>query len=678
LLVIVGTIPQFACGSIIAASKIVKCQRTGTEPLGIDGGACAKKMVVAITVASGDVHGTEQVEALIETADDVSAAGEPTEKLGEPYLVTLTKRRPVAHYPIKYIQSVNNNPYELHMKQNYDTILGGHLKFLSNGHCDGSSCGYAVDGEGVRIVDSEGICCSCKFTEQLFGKATSASKGSRGDDLNCKLFSSGQASAHCLRQDDLWYNVFSIGDPQVHSRVNVDVMQRLLPNGTRPGCLRPYAEDPAAAVFRNERMWVGSERRHAQSDDGSVLATFIGDFAPPQAPKVLSGYYLMVPEIRGMTTTAAGLHPQIVSHGIGPKSWMLVEKEQFGLDGTQCNKIGVGYTAFRHQAAICNQQFDSCLNNQPQDFWDRGDDYRLSSFGTFEMAHDETTNTRSISYTVEQVQDTLVTLSMTADGVRFIENFSPGRIILARINNFVALDGPGELAIKVENTGCIAAKFSIFVGCNRDILPLSTRESSIAANDFWEVSSPVHATNTLGGNYWCQVTLLGATGTVLDTSNVTFTTNATCICLGSCGCTCDPDARADYMIEKCVEKESTPKEDSGSAGKRRKGGFSLSGLFAKIGLSIGDVIGVALAVAAVSILVCILRRAVSCSASGQSGGGSERQVKVTVDHPSQAISVPQLPLASPRAVPLREESEKNTPAAVRTISEQPPVDMDMV
>lgn len=78
-------------------------------------------------------------------------------------------------------------------------------------------------------------------------------------------------------------------------------------------------------------------------------ATFVGDFAPPQAPVELSGKYLLVPEMRALSTEAAAAHPQL-KHGGGPEDWMLLDKTHFALDGTVCNKIGVGYSAFRHQS----------------------------------------------------------------------------------------------------------------------------------------------------------------------------------------------------------------------------------------------------------------------------------------------------------------------------------------
>lgn len=48
--------------------------------------------------------------------------------------------------------------------------------------------------------------------------------------------------------------------------------------------------------------------------------------------------------------------------------WMLLERLRFTLDGTECNKIGVGYEAFNDQPNFCSSPFWSCLHNQLWNF----------------------------------------------------------------------------------------------------------------------------------------------------------------------------------------------------------------------------------------------------------------------------------------------------------------------
>lgn len=161
--------------------------------------------------------------------DGVSGGGDAdTAALAEPYSIITIKSKPRVLYPIVYEQSVNNNPYELYFA--VDTFANG----LFGHRCEDSfdsdaNCGFALDRDGFKIPDSQvgrglnrilhgqsllvllmanfkhmlrractlpvqGFCCSCSIASQL-GTASGPTRAS----LNCALFGSGQASAHCLR-----------------------------------------------------------------------------------------------------------------------------------------------------------------------------------------------------------------------------------------------------------------------------------------------------------------------------------------------------------------------------------------------------------------------------------------------------------------------------------------------
>ncbi len=70
----------------------------------------------------------------------------------------------------------------------------------------------------------------------------------------------------------------------------------------------------------------------------------------------------------------------------GTRSWMFIPKEAVTLDGSECNKIGVGYTAFKHEPGklifyqsilrkiqnkkgSCEKPIGSCLKNQLDYFY---------------------------------------------------------------------------------------------------------------------------------------------------------------------------------------------------------------------------------------------------------------------------------------------------------------------
>lgn len=59
---------------------------------------------------------------------------------------------------------------------------------------------------------------------------------------------------------------------------------------------------------------------------------------------------------------------------------MFVQKEMVTTDGSQCNKIGVGYTAFRYESGKCEKLIGSCLLNQLEDIYQ--EDMNLLNNGT--------------------------------------------------------------------------------------------------------------------------------------------------------------------------------------------------------------------------------------------------------------------------------------------------------
>ena len=138
---------------------------------------------------------------------------------------------------------------------------------------------------------------------------------------------------------------------------------------------------------------------------------------------------------------------------------------------------------------------------------------------------------------MSQVQDTLITLSIYADDIRFITNVSPGKIVSATINDFEALADPGKLVAVVENSGCIAAKYEVTTECNANILKHWSQEASVGPGQYWKVESSIHTSYQLSAQNFCAVVLKDANGDKLDGMNVTFATNASCTCLGHCACT---------------------------------------------------------------------------------------------------------------------------------------------
>ena len=155
----------------------------------------------------------------------------------------------------------------------------------------------------------------------------------------------------------------------------------------------------------------------------------------------------------------------------------------------------------------------------------------------------------------------MITLEVYADDIRFITNRSPGQIVYARVAGFEALSGDGVVSVAVINTGGVESMYSISFECSTFIHPLGTREGTIAPGRSWRTEQTIRTEYQLGADNWCITTLHDSLGAQIDQKNVTFKTNATCICLGTCNCECDPNA---LPVKDCISEEAPDPGDRGT------------------------------------------------------------------------------------------------------------------
>lgn len=76
--------------------------------------------------------------------------------------------------------------------------------------------------------------------------------------------------------------------------------------------------------------------------------------------------------------------------------------------------------------------------------------YALSSLGAVHPLIADNGDV-SIAIPVTQQLSSLVTLEMTADDVRFLENKSPGRIVAVDVPPFEALSADGRMTVEVTS-----------------------------------------------------------------------------------------------------------------------------------------------------------------------------------------------------------------------------------
>lgn len=74
---------------------------------------------------------------------------------------------------------------------------------------------------------------------------------------------------------------------------------------------------------------------------------------------VLNHKYLLVPDTRNVNSFSSTWRSAANTSGLlqsiyNASEWLLLGKEYFDFSGYHCNKIGVSYTAFKHQTDACS------------------------------------------------------------------------------------------------------------------------------------------------------------------------------------------------------------------------------------------------------------------------------------------------------------------------------------
>jgi hypothetical protein len=109
----------------------------------------------------------------------------------------------------------------------------------------------------------------------------------------------------------------------------------------------------------------------------------------------------------------------------------LVPQHFVSLDGTECNKVGVGHTAFRNQGNKCEALPQSCLGGQlrhfresdsPKESQGEAGEYKLKyhTMGGGILANVKASEPE-VTFTTDRFQKTLLSLSFAADAVRFTQ-----------------------------------------------------------------------------------------------------------------------------------------------------------------------------------------------------------------------------------------------------------------
>ncbi|KRX06003.1 hypothetical protein PPERSA_01081 [Pseudocohnilembus persalinus] len=463
LIILQFLIFQINC-EFISSSSVQKCE-TSSQSLLTD---CQEKLVVTLTIENAQDEVTENYSTYLTSVSNQTSNQSSTSYITYPVKIELTKSQVYVIYELTYKQDFNNKPSE-------EVVTSSLMTCSDSATSSNPTCGFDFNSDGSKITDSQGYCCSCSFSD-IIGVGDDVTRANICSFLN---IGSGSAMAYCLNYDELWYSAYTIGSYYYYYEIDIDIKT---------------IDPKTGKTISTETLQLGTESSVSHNEDNTILAKIIGDFTPINTPQTLSNYYLLKP-------TTPSSHHKVKA---GKSGWMFIDKSLVTLDGSECNKIGVGYSAFKYES-----------NKNPE--------YLISGFGNFQSG--ALSSGKTILYqTVKGTMATMITLEMNADNITWTTILGAGSIDYVKINDFEALSNNGIMKIQITNVGNLASEFNIVYNCSTYINSITTDSIYLASFETYIYEKKIQTSKEESETNSCTINLQDTNGNLLDRYDVDFNT----------------------------------------------------------------------------------------------------------------------------------------------------------
>ncbi|KAG8057481.1 hypothetical protein GUJ93_ZPchr0002g26555 [Zizania palustris] len=486
LLALVAAAVAPAVGTeILSKSRLERCVRDS-----VAGGSltCDHKIVVDMAVPSGSSGGEASLVAQV-----VEVEENGTHKMNiirdTPVVITINKSEAYALYDLTYIRDVAYKPEEQFVKtRKCEPDAGADVV---------KSCERLRDPNGHIIEHTEPVCCPCGPQRRA-----PSSCGTFFD----KMVKGKANTAHCLRFPDDWFHVFGIGTRSLGFSIKVQVKK-------------------GSSV---SEVIVGPDNRTVVSKDNFLRVNLVGDFVGYTSIPSFEDFYLVTPR-KGV----GGGQPQVLGDDFS--RWMLLERVRFTLDGLECNRIGVGYQAYKSQPNFCSSPLWSCLNNQLWNFWE-DDKNRINKrqqpqyvvHGRFERINQHpNAGVHTFSVGITEVLNSNLLIELSADDVKYVYQRSPGKIININATTFEALSQVGTAQVTTKNIGKLEASYSLTLDCLSGINHLQEQFFIMKPDEVLIRSFVLRASTDQASEHRCAAILKASDSSELDRAECQFSTTAT-------------------------------------------------------------------------------------------------------------------------------------------------------
>ncbi|XP_074662084.1 hapless 2-like [Tubulanus polymorphus] len=437
--------------------------------------------------------------------------------LYEPVVIKVHQQPVSFIYPFFHQYNVNNKPYEMIItKDNLQGYLG----------CNDNTLPHLC---AFKDPEKKGFCCPCS-TDIYHTRGGQDCKNLETPD---GLDDSYHASAHCLKFHPVWYSVHDLQNPYLEHNIK----------------LHAYTinslSDKWVSLNANLDILVGAQNVDVTDITNQVLVSYTGfSFSPELLPINHIRKYLLIPELN----PEVPLDEDPLQMKGGPGEYLVLDKDLFSFSGDQCNAIGVSHSAFVNQNQSCLHSAQSCLHNQPMDYWledventilKQKGQYFLKNFGNLTAdpirMHSLTRQTfLAMKYLGEHKSQ--LRIEINADRILALHRGLHGQItsvtIAPKLNST-------QFTVDIMNRGLVSSTFIVRLShCTNDINISEEHVSHVQP----QKSTPYILTLTESTldktDVHCSVFLLNHDRRIIAERHIRFIPGEMCICDGFCACKC--------------------------------------------------------------------------------------------------------------------------------------------
>jgi len=400
---------------------------------------------------------------------------------------------------------------------------------IDSATAENPSCGWTLDASGFKIPDSQGFCSNRDLLDlKTCGDAPAPW---RGDEMLGPLvdgkpkgeqstLTNSFSTAYCLRQGDIFFAGFEIDTP--HRNYKVDAV---VTKGT--DVFTTFSLSPQTPIYLDK------------TSVHQIKAELLGEARPPVAAPDLSGYILYVP----VSPTS---HPMVTEvPGMSGTGWqnnmLLVPRNMITIDGSECNKVGTSFAAFRKQqgGSAPTTVAGDCLGNQLYQLHQEdlaklagnpNAETRFLTSGMKMFKSAASFNDMSLQLVVGSPELNYSTIALELDNAQIgsIANEANAWIKEASCQPFYSMSKQGTMKVTVENVGSVESDYIVRLhDCQPGIIePIPPQAKPLQAGDIFTLIFDIMTSVSMEGEHYCMVTLQSPhTARIYDEVKVFFDTH---------------------------------------------------------------------------------------------------------------------------------------------------------